>query len=79
MDEWSFPATSRGTRLAMYIGFSIFLIALGAILTFALTTSAEGFNINTAGWILMIAGALGVVLSLLVLGRERDPADRPPA
>lgn len=65
--------------MAMYIGFSIFLIALGAILTFAVNASAEGFNINTAGWILMLAGALGVVLSLLVLGRERDPADRPPA
>lgn len=66
----------------MYIGVSLFLIAVGAILTFAVTTNAEGFNINTAGWILMAVGALGALLSLLMLGRERTdrtPADRPPA
>lgn len=64
----------------MYIGISMFLIAVGAVLTFAVTTQAEGFNINTAGWILMAVGALGVLLSLLVLGRDRTDratVDRP--
>jgi len=62
----------------MYIGLSIFLIALGAILAFAVNASAEGFSINTAGWILIIVGALGILVSLLVVGRDRA-ADRPSA
>lgn len=65
----------------MYIGVSLFLIAVGAILTFAVTTEAEGFNINSAGWILMIVGAVGVVLSFLwqqVLAERwsREPPSR---
>jgi hypothetical protein len=47
------------------LGVSIFLLVVGAILTFAVDVSASGFNINTVGIILMIAGALGLVLSLL--------------
>lgn len=49
----------------MGIGVSIFLIAVGAILTFAVNVDAEGFSINTIGVILMIVGALGALLSLL--------------
>ena len=49
----------------MSIGASIFLLVVGAILTFAVNVNTSGFNINTVGIILMIAGALGVVLSLL--------------
>lgn len=45
-------------------GGSIFLLAVGAILAFAVSVDAEGFNLNTIGWILMGAGALGVVLTL---------------
>ena len=47
------------------LGVSIFLLVVGAILTFAVNVSASGFSINTVGIILMIAGALGLVLSLL--------------
>ncbi len=47
------------------LGVSIFLLVVGAILTFAVDVSASGFSINTVGIILMIAGALGLVLSLL--------------
>jgi hypothetical protein len=50
---------------AMSIGVSVFLLVVGAILTFAVTVSASGFNINTVGIILMLAGALGLLLSLL--------------
>ena len=49
----------------MSLGASIFLLVVGAVLTFAVNVSASGFNLNTVGIILMAAGALGVVLSLL--------------
>jgi cation transporter-like permease len=49
----------------MSIGASIFLLVVGAILTFAVNVTTEGFNLNTVGIILMIAGALGLVLSLV--------------
>jgi predicted membrane channel-forming protein YqfA (hemolysin III family) len=47
------------------LGVSIFLLVVGAILTFAVDVTASGFSIDTVGIILMIAGALGLVLSLL--------------
>ncbi len=46
-------------------GGSIFLIALGAILAYAVSVDAEGFNLNTIGFIMMGAGALGVILTLI--------------
>lgn len=49
----------------MYIGTSIFLIAVGAILAFAVTATVAGVDIQTAGLILMVVGALGLVISLL--------------
>jgi hypothetical protein len=47
------------------LGTSIFLIAAGAILRYAVTTSVEGINLQTVGLILMIVGALGLVLSIM--------------
>ena len=49
----------------MSIGASIFLLVIGAILTFAVNVTTEGFNINTVGIILMVAGVIGLLLSLL--------------
>ena len=49
----------------MSLGVSIFLLVVGAVLTFAVDVSTSGFNLNTVGIILMAAGTLGVVLSLL--------------
>ena len=49
----------------MSLGVSIFLIAVGAVLAFAVTTTVSGIEIATVGWILMIIGGLGLVLSLL--------------
>ena len=49
----------------MGIGVSIFLLALGAILTFAVEASVEGLDIATVGVILMIVGAIGLLFSLL--------------
>jgi hypothetical protein len=48
----------------MGLGTSIFLVAVGAILDFAVTVQTTGFNLNTIGLILMVVGAFGVVLSL---------------
>jgi Flp pilus assembly protein protease CpaA len=49
----------------MGIGVSIFLIAVGAILAFAVTAEVSGLDISTVGWILMIVGALGMLLSII--------------
>ncbi|WP_446213375.1 DUF6458 family protein [Micromonospora sp. IBSANI012] len=55
----------------MGIGTSIFLLAVGAILTFALDASVGGVNLDVVGWILMAAGLLGLVMTALVWGRRR--------
>ena len=56
----------------MGLGVGLFLLAVGAILTFAVEVTAEGFDINTVGIILMIIGGLGILLSLLFWG-DRAP------
>jgi hypothetical protein len=61
----------------MGIGTSIFLIAVGAILYFAVNADVSGLEISTVGLILMIVGALGLAISLFLLGQyRRAPADR---
>jgi hypothetical protein len=47
------------------IGVSIFLIAVGAILTWAVNASVSGLELDTIGVILMVVGALGLVLSMI--------------
>ena len=49
----------------MGIGVSLILIAVGAILTWAVNASVSGVDINTVGVILMVVGALGLLLSLM--------------
>ena len=49
----------------MGVGTSIFLIAVGAILDFAVSVNAPGFDIHTVGVILMAVGALGLLLSMV--------------
>ncbi|QLQ40064.1 DUF6458 family protein [Micromonospora robiginosa] len=56
----------------MGIGTSIFLIAVGAILTFALNASVGGVDLDVVGWILMAAGVLGLIMTTLVWGRRRQ-------
>jgi hypothetical protein len=56
----------------MRLGTGIVLLALGAILTFALDVDVRGVDLQVVGWILMIVGALGIVLELAVWGpRQR--------
>jgi len=49
----------------MGLGTSLVLIAIGAILEFAIRVSTPGFNIHTVGTVLMVVGALGVLVSLM--------------
>ncbi len=49
----------------MGIGVSLFLIAVGAVLAFAVNTTVQGLNLITVGWILMAVGGLGFVASLI--------------
>ena len=59
----------------MGIGTSIVLIAVGAILKWAVTATVSGVSIHTVGTILLIVGILGLIISLLFLssafGRDR--------
>lgn len=48
----------------MGIGGSIFLLAVGAILAFAVDADISGIDINIIGWILMAAGLVGLVITL---------------
>jgi hypothetical protein len=74
----------------MPTGTSIFLIAVGAILRYAVTATVSGISLETVGLILMIAGVIGLALSLLFMfsarprGQvvrerviERDPYEEP--
>lgn len=58
------------------IGASLLLIAVGAVMAYAVTVDTEGFNINTAGVILMVVGAIGLVVSLIMLMVDRGRTDR---
>jgi hypothetical protein len=62
----------------MGIGTSLFLIAVGAILYFAVNADISGLEISTIGIILMIVGVLGLVISLFLLSsaRRAPPAER---
>jgi hypothetical protein len=61
-------------------GVSLFFIAVGAILTFAIDGDTEGFNLDAVGVILMVTGLLGMLWSLVVWddwrpARRRNYAD----
>ena len=68
----------------MRLGTAIVLLALGAILTFAIEFDVSGIDLRVVGWILMIVGALGIVLELAIWGPRRrrvtrtDAYDAPP-
>ncbi|MGH2786973.1 MAG: DUF6458 family protein [Actinomycetota bacterium] len=49
----------------MGIGVSLFLMAAGAILAWAVEVEAEGFDLNMIGIILLIVGVVGLLLSML--------------
>jgi Domain of unknown function (DUF6458) len=88
---WS-PNYARGTRWqtpgeVMGIGAGIVLIAVGAILAFAVNFTISGIEISTIGLILMVAGVMGIVVALVMnnqrsrtghtVVREERPGDPP--
>ena len=61
----------------MGIGTSLFLIAVGAILYFAVDATVSGLEITTVGIILMVVGVVGLLISLFFLTQaRRAPVDR---
>ena len=52
---------------------SLILIAVGAILAFAVTAEFAGIDIQIVGYILLVMGAIGLVLGLVFLRRARPP------
>ena len=59
----------------MTIGGGIFLVALGAILRYAINDSIEDVNLETVGLILMIAGAAGIILGFVMMQMARRRGD----
>jgi hypothetical protein len=59
----------------MTIGTSLFLIAVGAILRYAVDATVAGIDIQTAGLILMIIGVIGLAIGLFILASERRRTD----
>ncbi|MCW2547804.1 MAG: hypothetical protein JWN96_2264 [Mycobacterium sp.] len=55
----------------MRIGASLALIALGAVLKFAVTKSINGISLGTVGVILMIVGAVGLAITLVLMSTRR--------
>ena len=60
----------------MGIGTSLFLIAVGAILYFAVDADVSGLEISTVGIILMVVGVLGLLISLFMISSARRGTDR---
>jgi len=52
----------------MGIGVSIFLIAVGAILAFAINETFSGVDINVVGYILMAVGIIGLIMTAFIWG-----------
>ncbi len=61
------------------LGTSIVLIAVGAILRYAVTEALPGIKLDVVGLILIIVGILGLILSVLYMAfaSDRDRAERP--
>jgi hypothetical protein len=64
-------AARPGEPQGVETGTSLFLIAVGAILYFAVDATISGIEITTVGLILMIVGVIGLVLSLIFMSRRR--------
>ncbi len=62
----------------MSLGASLFLIAVGAILRFAVTADLAGIDLQVVGVILMVIGVVGFAISLFFYFQQRDRGSAPP-
>ena len=62
----------------MGIGASIFMLAVGAIITFAFNIRVGWLDLDIVGWVLMGAGALGLIMSLAIFNRRRTTVVQQP-
>jgi hypothetical protein len=62
----------------MRIGSSLFLLAVGAVLAFAVRDAVDGIDLVMVGYILMVVGAIGLVVSLVLGSRTRHGEVPPP-
>ena len=61
------PHPAAGNRgCSMGITLSLFIFAIGAILTFATDVTVSGLDLDVVGWILMLVGVVGFILTLVV-------------
>ncbi len=66
-----FTARPGGDNEGMGIGTSIFLIAVGAVLKFAVTATVSGISLATVGTILIVLGVIGLLISMVLLMQAR--------
>jgi hypothetical protein len=62
----------------MTLGTSLFLIAAGAILKFAVTWTVAGIDLHVAGVVLMVVGIVGLLVGLALLFSDRRATTIPP-
>ena len=62
----------------MTVGASLFLIAVGAILKFAVTADLAGIDLQVVGVILMVVGVLGFAISMFFYLQNRNQGAPPP-
>ena len=62
----------------MYIGGSLVLLAVGAVLALAVEDRVEAVDLTMVGYIFMAVGALGLLISLVISGQHRGRVDPPP-
>jgi uncharacterized membrane protein YedE/YeeE len=61
----------------MTLGTSLFLIAVGAILRYAVTASVSGIDLQVVGLILMIVGVIGAIVSIVWMVMSSRRTDAP--
>jgi uncharacterized membrane protein len=85
--SWRLAFSAAGESVGMGIGVSIVLVALGAILIWGVTAEVAGIDVNAIGWILLIVGIIGAIISMIFWSswggggrRERETVvrDEPP-